>query len=114
MAIVSPCSFDGRLHSSIYTLRSRKPSSSADIGRGLALRMDHGTQYLSDHFLNQVRLWGIRLSFGFFQEPETNGVAERFNCTLKEQTIYGRAFQNNEEVKSAVAKFIDTYNEHWL
>jgi putative transposase len=29
----------------------------ADIGRGLQLRMDHGTQYLSDHFLNQIRHW---------------------------------------------------------
>ena len=86
----------------------------ADTARGLALRMDHGTQYLSDHFLNQVRFWGIRPSFGFIQEPETNGVAERFNRTLKEQAIYGRVFRNIEEVRTAVAKFIDTYNEHWL
>jgi transposase InsO family protein len=66
----------------------------ADTARGLALRMDHGTQSLSDHFLNQVRFWGIRPSFGFIQEPETNGVAERFNRTLKEQAIYGRVFRN--------------------
>ena len=25
---------------------------------------EHGSQYLSDHFLNQVRYWGIRPSFG--------------------------------------------------
>ena len=45
---------------------------------GLALRMDHGSQYLSDHFLDQLRYWGhpaqLRL---FVEEPETNGVAER-------------------------------------
>ena len=28
-------------------------------GRGLSLRIDHGTQYLSDHFLNQLKYWGI-------------------------------------------------------
>lgn len=89
-------------------------SLAGDVGRGLALRMDHGTQYLSDHFLNQVRFWGIRPSFGFVQEPETNGVAERFNRTLKEQAIYGRVFRNIEEVRAAAAKFIDNYNEHWL
>ena len=60
--------------------------------RGLALRMDHGSQYLSDHFLHQIRYWGIRPSFGFLEEPETNGVAERWNRTLKEQAIYGRVF----------------------
>ena len=59
----------------------------ADVARGLALRMDHGSQYLSDHFLNQIRYWGIRPSYGFVEEPETNGVAERWNRTLKEQVI---------------------------
>jgi transposase InsO family protein len=48
-----------------------------DVARGLALRMDHGSQYLSDHFLNQIRYWGIRPSFAFVEQPETNGVIER-------------------------------------
>ena len=34
-------------------------SVAADVARGLALRMDHPGQYLSDHFLNQLRYWGI-------------------------------------------------------
>ena len=37
----------------------------AGVARGLSLRMDHGTQYLSDHFLNQARYWGIKPSFAF-------------------------------------------------
>ena len=28
--------------------------------------------------------WGIHPSFGFVEEPETNGVVERWNRTLKE------------------------------
>ena len=38
-------------------LGRRYGSVEADVARGLALRMDHGSQYLSDHFLNQVRYW---------------------------------------------------------
>ena len=76
-------------------------SLDADVARGLALRMDHGSQYLSDHFLKQIRYWGIHPSFGFVEEPETNGVAERWNRTLKEQAI-GRIFQNLEAVRAAV------------
>lgn len=81
--------------------------------RGLALRMDHGPQYLSDHFQNQTKAWGIAPSFAFLREPETNGVAERFIRTLKEQAIYGRIFQNLEEVREAVAEFVNRYNREW-
>ena len=73
-------------------LRRLYGSVEADVACGLALRMDHGSQYLSDHFLNQLRDWGIHPSFGFLEEPETNGVVERWNRTLKEQAVYGRVF----------------------
>jgi putative transposase len=89
-------------------------SVAADAGRGLFLRMDHGTQYLSDHFQNQLKYWGIRPSFAFIEQPQTNGVAERFIRTLKEQVIYGRVFQNLQEVRKAVRRFVDTYNREWL
>ena len=88
-------------------------SLDADVARGLALRMDHGSQYLSDHFLKQIRYWGIHPSFGFVEEPETNGVAERWNRTLKEQAIHGRIFQNLEAVRAAVADFVERYNQTW-
>jgi len=88
-------------------------SIESDAARGLALRMDHGTQYLSDHFQNQIKAWGIAPSFAFLREPETNGVAERFIRTLKEQAIYGRAFRNLEHVREAVIEFVERYNQQW-
>ena len=88
-------------------------SVDADSARGLQLRMDNGTQYLSDHFLNQIRYWGIQPSFAFIEQPQTNGVAERFNRTLKEQVVHGRVFHNIEELRHAVAAFVEIYNEHW-
>jgi len=88
-------------------------SVEAGSARGLRLRMDHGQQYLSEHFQNQLKFWGITPSFAFVEEPQTNGVAERFNRTLKEQAIYGRVFQTVEEVREAVTAFIQRYNEQW-
>jgi len=88
-------------------------SVDADAARGLAVRMDHGTQYLSDHFVHQLRFWGITPSFAFVAEPETNGVAERFIRTLKEQAIYGRIFRTAAEVRAAVAIFVADYNRAW-
>lgn len=89
-------------------------SVGADAARGLKLRLDHGTQYLSDHFQNQIKFRGIAPSFAFVEEPQTNGVVERFNRTLKEQIVFGRTYRNSKEVGSAVAAFVDLYNRHWM
>ena len=94
-------------------LRRLYGSVDAEVARGLALRMAHGSQYLSDHFLNQIRYWGIRPSYGFIEEPETNGVAERWNRTLKEQAIHERIFQTLEAVRAAVGTFVEQYNTTW-
>ena len=94
-------------------LQTEFGATGAEAGRGLTLRMDHGTQYTADDFLNQIRFWGIAPSFAFVAEPQTNGVAERFNRTLKEQAIHGRVFRNLEEVRNAVTAFKERYNRHW-
>jgi transposase InsO family protein len=84
------------------------------IARGLKLRVDHGSQFLSDGFVNQVHYWGISISKGFVREPETNGVIERFHRTFKEQTVHGRQYHSIEDFRRAVATFISLYNDHWL
>ena len=89
-------------------------SADAGVAVGLSVRMDHGSQYTADHFRGQIKHWGMTESYAFVSEPETNGVAERFFRTLKEQVIYGRIFRNAEEVRKAVAEFVKRYNAWWL
>lgn len=84
-----------------------------DAAHGLALRMDHGCQYTSDHFLNQIAYWGTAQSFSFVAQPQGKGIAERFIKTLQQQAVYGRIFRNVEEVHQAVARFVRHYNHHW-
>jgi len=95
-------------------IKARFGSVGAAAARGLVLRMDHGTQYLSEHFQNQIKFWGIAPSFAFVAEPQTNGVTERFNRTIKEQVIYGRHYRTIEEVRTAVTDFMERYNQQWL
>jgi len=99
------------LHAGVRTIYG---SIDKDVARGLELRLDHGSQYTSDYFLQQTRYLGIAPSFGFVREPETNGVVERFHRTFKEQIIHGRVYRNIEELRTEVDKFIATYNEYWL
>ena len=61
------------------------------VAKGLSLRMDHGSQYKSEDFRNQIRYWGIAPSMGYVREQETNGVVERFNRTFKEPSHFKRS-----------------------
>ena len=88
-------------------------STRADAARGVELRHDHGSQYLTDYFQGQSRFHGFTPSFAFVGEPQTNGVVERFNRTLKEQIIHGRIYRNREELAAALSAFAELYNREW-
>jgi putative transposase len=87
--------------------------SAAGVARGVELRHDHGSQYLTDYFQGQSRHHGFTPSFAYVGEPETNGVVERFNRTLKEQIIHGKTYRNREELATALAAFVERYNREW-
>lgn len=89
-------------------------SARADAARGVLLRHDHGSAFMADYFQNQLKFFGMTPSFAFVRQPETNGVAERFIRTLKEQIVFGRIYQDIEEVRAAVRAYFERYNQHWL
>ncbi len=84
------------------------------VAAGLALRHDHGSQYLSDHFQDELRFLGIRPAPAFVATPEGNGCAERFIRTLKEQLLWIERFETVEELRLALLAFKQRYNGHWL
>ena len=55
-----------------------------------------------------------RPSYAFVEQPQTNGVAERFNRTLKEQIVHGRIYRNIAELRDAVRGFVKQYNAQWI
>jgi transposase InsO family protein len=86
----------------------------AGAARGLALRHDHGSNFMADVFQKQMRFWGVAPSYAFVGEPETNGCIERLFRTLKEQAIHGRIFQTIDDLRAAVRDFVARYNAEWL
>ena len=84
------------------------------IARGLAIRHDHGSQYMSDHFQKELTFLGIESSPAFVRAPEGNGCAERFIRTLKENLLWVRTFDTIEELRQALLDFRETYNTNWL
>ena len=85
-----------------------------DVAKGLALRHDHGSQYMADIFQTEIAFLGIESSPAFVRAPEGNGCAERFIRTLKENLLWVRTFDTIEELRLAVLDFRETYNTTWI
>jgi len=82
--------------------------------QGLALRHDHGSQYMSHDFQEEIAFLGITSSPAFVRAPEGNGCAERFVRLLKENLLWVRDFATVEELRQAFIDFKHTYNENWI
>ena len=85
-----------------------------DVACGLAVRHDHGSQYMAHDFQKELRFLGIESAPAFVRAPEGNGCAERFIRTLKENLLWVRSFATVEELRQALLAFRETYNATWL
>jgi transposase InsO family protein len=85
-----------------------------DAAKGLALRHDHGSNYMSADFQDEIAFLGIESSPAFVRQPEGNGVAERFIRTLKENFLWVHTFDTVEELRRGLQDFIAHHNATWL
>ena len=84
------------------------------VAHGLAVRHDHGSQYMAHDFQKELRFLGVESSPAFVRAPEGNGCAERFIRTLKENLLWVRPFATIEELRLALIAFKQTYNQTWI
>jgi transposase InsO family protein len=91
--------------------RGRFGAGAKNVARGLALRHDHGSQYVSHHFQSEIRFLGLKSAPASVREPEGNGCAERFIRVLKENLLWVRRFDTVEELRLALQAFRQAYNQ---
>ena len=85
-----------------------------NAAKGLSLRHDHGSNYMSGDFQDEITFFGIESSPSFVRQPEGNGVAERFIRTLKENFLWVHTFDTIEELRRGLQDFVAHYNATWL
>ena len=95
-------------------VRRRFGAIGKDVAKGLALRHDHGSQYMADVFQTEIAFLGIDSSPAFVRAPEGNGCAERFIRTLKENLLWVRTFETIEDLRLALLDFRQIYNTAWI
>ncbi|HEX2707751.1 MAG TPA: hypothetical protein VHM66_07060 [Solirubrobacterales bacterium] len=62
------------------------------VASGLTLRYDGGPCFRSEYYQLEIDHLGIARSPSYHYEPETNGCAEKFIQTLKEQVLWIERF----------------------
>jgi transposase InsO family protein len=108
----------GTRHEALEPIRQgvaeRFGSVARSAANGLAIRHDHGSQYMSRDFQREIAWVGATSSPAFVRAPEGNGCVERFIWTLKENLLWIRTFRTAEELRLAPIAFWRTCNECWL
>jgi len=75
------------------------------IAEGTKLRHDHGSQFISHAFQDELKTLGIESSPSSVRQPEGNGCVERFIRTLKAQLLWLHQIRTVEELKQALRDF---------
>lgn len=71
---------------------------------------DRGCQYASSEYVGLLQEHGIRISMTESGDPKDNAQAERINNTMKNELLKGLRFTHIEEVRAAVVRAVDFYN----
>jgi transposase InsO family protein len=77
---------------------------------GLIHHSDRGCQYASHDYVNLLMENKARISMTECGDPKDNAQAERINNTMKNELLKDKRFTSIEEVRCAVEKVVDFYN----
>jgi len=90
-------------------LKERKPPP------GLIHHSDRGVQYACHAYTDLLKQHGVQISMSRKGNPYDNAVAESFFKTLKKEEVYLSDYQNPEEARQQIGRFIDlVYNQERL
>ncbi len=76
----------------------------------LEIRSDNGCHYGAKIFQEEIKRLGIRHTRTMVNTPKGNAVVERFFRSIKEECVWLNRFENFEQAKVAVDKWIENYN----
>ena len=95
-----------------YTIEALRMALSGVDGSlsGLIHHSDRGSQYASREYVSLLMSNGISVSMTEDGNPKENAQAERINGTIKNELLRGMEFHSVAEVRDAVAKAVEFYN----
>jgi len=103
----------GETLETVYPLNALKMALKRIAGTTSPLPIHHsdrGCQYASREYVQLLRFHGIQISMTESGDPKENAMAERINNTMKNELLKDKRFRSIDEVRGAVGKAVDFYN----
>ena len=98
-----------------YTLDALREAINQAKGYDLSKLIHHsdrGVQYCCNDYIDELNAYHINISMTEDYKPTDNGIAERINGIIKTEKLYRQRLYNNiEEAKEGIGKFIRFYND---
>src|SRR5580765_3785772 len=76
----------------------------------LTLTTENGTQFTSSRFMETLGRLRITSRRTAYHHPEGNSYIEQFRISLKEEEVWTAEYQNLEEARASIARWIDECN----
>lgn len=73
---------------------------------------DNGPEYLEKVLLKQLKTWNVTDCRTPTYSPQSNGICEAFNGTIKRDYIYQSCLENEQEVREMIRAAIVDYNAY--
>lgn len=80
--------------------------------KGVIFHSDWGSQYTSYAYMQLLKSLEIKASFSNTGNPYDNAVVESFFSHLKKEEIYRRTYQDLNELKESIDKYVEFYNDY--
>ena len=78
----------------------------------LVIHSDRGAHYRGSSWRSMTEKFGILRSMSKKGCSPDNAACEGFFGRMKNEMYYGRTWQNPQELKEAIATYIEFYNDH--
>lgn len=80
-------------------------------GRPKIIRSDNGREFTADSLAEWLSQQGVAQAFIDRGAPQQNPYVERFNGTMRDETLNGELFHSLLEARVVIAEFVTEYNE---
>lgn len=90
------------------------PKGIREMETELNLMSDNGSQPTSRSFMETCAGLGVKQAFTAYNNPKGNADTERMMRTLKEELCWLREWSSAAELKTALDKFVEDFNDGYL